>query len=156
VPSFAVYEPPNPPADRLDRAVGLVFLKDGFAWSAPLFAPLWMLAHRLWWPLFGYLVALGLLLEAGSLSVLRQKWIVLGLAALNVAVGLEAGPLRMWSLARRGWNNLGSVTGKTLAECERRFIEAWLPSQPSIDLGTPQRGASRARWWRWKPLSMRI
>jgi hypothetical protein len=54
--------------------------------------------------------------------------------ALNLAVGLEAGPLRAWSLARRGWQHLGAVTGKSLPECERRFIAAWLPAQPVLEL----------------------
>ena len=37
-----------------------------------------------------------------------------------------------WALERRGWRTLGSVSGKTAAECERRFFEAWLPGQPII------------------------
>ena len=42
--TFTVHEPPNPPADRIDRAESLVFIKDGFSWIAALFAPLWLLA----------------------------------------------------------------------------------------------------------------
>jgi Protein of unknown function (DUF2628) len=137
VPSFAVYQPPNPPADRLDRATGLLFLKDAFSWAAALFAPLWMLAHRLWWLLFGYLAVLGLVLAAGLALALQPHWVVLGVLVLHLAVGLEAAPLRMWSLARRGWKSLGAVTGKSLAECERRFIAAWLPTQPMVDLASP-------------------
>ena len=57
--TFTVHEPPNPPADRVDRAEGLVFIKDGFSWFAALFAPLWLLVHRLWWPLLGYVLAGG-------------------------------------------------------------------------------------------------
>ena len=52
--TFTVHEPPNPPADRIERADKLVFVKDGFSWMAALFAPLWMLVHRLWWALLGY------------------------------------------------------------------------------------------------------
>ena len=37
--TFTVHEPPNPPADRIERADKLVFVKDGFSWMAALFAP---------------------------------------------------------------------------------------------------------------------
>jgi hypothetical protein len=156
VPSFAVYQPPNPPADRLDRAAGLLFLKDGFSWAAALFAPLWMLAHRLWWQLLGYLAVLALLLSAGSAFAVQERWIALGALALNLLVGLESGPLRMWSLARRGWKILGAVTGKSLSECERRFIAAWLPAQPVLDLGTPPAASRAPRWSGFNPFSMRV
>jgi len=152
--SFAVHEAPNPPADRLERAVGLLFLKDGFSWPAALFTPLWLIAHRLWWALLGYLALVGLLFAAGSALALDAGWVVLGLAALNLFVGLEAAPLRTWSLTRRGFSDLGSVTGRTLPECERRFIEAWLPAQPIIAPGVEGRDHAD-RWWRWRPLSMR-
>ena len=36
---YAVYEPPQRPADRLSRAESLVFVKEGFSWPAALFAP---------------------------------------------------------------------------------------------------------------------
>jgi hypothetical protein len=149
--SFAVHEPPNPPADRVDRATDLVFVKDGFTWPAALFTPLWMLMHRLWWWFIGYLALLALL---GAL--LDRKLVIFGAVASSIVAGLEAAPLRMGSLGRRGWRNLGFVTGKTLSECERRFIEAWLPSQPLVGLD-PVRGHSSGAWWwqRWWPLSLR-
>jgi hypothetical protein len=131
---FAVYEPPNPPADRCDRAADLEFLKDGFSWSAALFAPLWMVAHRLWWQLLGYLAILALIWAAGAALTLRDGAVALGVFGLNLLVGLEAGPLRAWSLTRRGWRSLGAVLGKSLPECERRFIAAWLPQEPVLDL----------------------
>ena len=55
--TFTMHEPPNPAADRVDRAESLVFVKDGFSWAAALFAPIWLIVHRLWWPLLGYVVA---------------------------------------------------------------------------------------------------
>ena len=51
--TFTVHEPPDPPADRIDRAERLAFVRDGFSWSAALFTPVWLLAHRLWWPFAG-------------------------------------------------------------------------------------------------------
>jgi hypothetical protein len=130
--SYTVHEPPSPPGDRMDRAESLVFVKDGFSWSAALFAPLWLLAHRMWVPLLGYLV-LSVLLEGLRLGTsLDPSWIALARFALHVLIGLEAGTLRRWSLDRRGWRTVGAVSGRTWAECERRFFEAWLPQQPAV------------------------
>ena len=117
--TFTVHEPPNPPADRVDRAESLIFIKDGFSWAAALFAPIWLIAHRLWWPLLGFVVLSG---------------------------GFEADTLRRWALERRGWRMLGTVTGKTAAECERRFFETWLPSQPIIAPRTDPRPPRDSRW----------
>jgi hypothetical protein len=138
--TFTVHEPPSPPADRSDRAESLVFVKDGFGWAAALFAPIWLLVHRLWWPLLGYVVLIGLF-EAFRLALpLLGSWITLAGVALHLLIGFEADTLRRWALARRGWRVLGAVTGKTAAECERRFYEAWLPTQPVIALASPSSG----------------
>jgi len=140
--TYTVHEPPNPPADRIDRAERLVFVKDGFSWRAALFAPLWLLAHRLWWPLLGY-VALSALFELVRQSaMLDPGWTTLAAAALHLLIGLEGDTLRRWTLDRRGWAALGSVTGKTVDECERRFFDAWLPTQPVI---APAAGLSAGR-----------
>jgi hypothetical protein len=40
-------------------------------------------------------------------------------------------------LEQTGWQTLGVVTGKSIAECERRFFESWLPAQPILSTGEP-------------------
>ena len=130
--TYTVHEPPNPPADRVDRAESLVFIRDGFSWVAAFFAPIWLMAHRLWWPLLGYVVAIGAFDAIKRIAGVDQRWLGLAILALNIMIGLEADTLRRWALERRGWRTLGSVTGKTAAECERRFFETWLPTQPII------------------------
>jgi hypothetical protein len=151
--TFTVHEPTNPPADRVDRAESLLFVKDGFSWTAVVFAPLWLLANRLWLPLLGYLVASAILQTARWMFAFDPSWVGLGVLALHVLVGLEAGALRQWSLERRGWSSLGSVTGRSEAECERRFFETWLPAQPIIASRPSADGAEQSRggWWRKAP-----
>jgi hypothetical protein len=130
--TFTVHEPPSPPADRMDRAESLAFVKDGFGWAAALFAPIWLLVHRLWWPLLGYVVASGLFELVRMAIPSGGAWPTLAAAALHLIIGFEAGTLRRWGLERRRWRMLGTVSGKTAAECERRFFEVWLPTQPAI------------------------
>lgn len=126
---FTVHEPPSPPADRVDRAEALVFLKDGFNWSAFLLGPVWLLANRLWLATLGYvaIATIGyLLFEMMSAS---EGLFGPFLLALNVIAGFEAHWLNAAKLEAREWNTLGSVSGQSLAECERRFFEGWLPTQ---------------------------
>lgn len=129
---FTVHEPPTTPPDRLDRAEAMVFLKDGFTWSAFLFGPLWLIANRLWLATLGYLAVGGLgyliLAAAGVDQALFGPFLI----ALNAVVGFEAHWLKTIKLEAGGWQTLGSVTGRGLADCERRFFEGWLPTQQMV------------------------
>ena len=135
--TFTVHEPPRPPPDRIDRAESLAFVKDGFSWIAAVFAPIWLLVHRLWWPLLGYIVLSGLFELARWGGIVDSDWISLAFVGLHLLIGFEADTLRRWSLDRNGWRTLGSVSGRNAAECERRFYEGWLPTQPVIAPGPP-------------------
>jgi hypothetical protein len=132
--TYTVHEPPNAPSDRIDRAERLAFVKDGFSWTAAVFTPIWLIVHRLWWPLLGYILLFGLCAWLGSLFA--SGWSSLATLALHLLIGLEAGTLRRWGLQRRGWRTVGSVTGRTADECERRFFDMWLPAQPVIAAGS--------------------
>jgi hypothetical protein len=145
--TYTVHEPPDPPADRIDRAESLVFVKDGFAWLALLFAPLWLIAHRLWWALAGYVLLAVALQLAARAAPLDPGWAGLAGFAVNLLLAFEADTLRRWSLERRGWRSIGTVTGRTTAECERRFFEAWLPGQPILATGAAAPSAD-AGWRR--------
>jgi hypothetical protein len=137
--TFTVHEPPNPPADRIDRAASLVFVKEGFSWAAALFAPIWLIAHLLWWPLLGYIIAGGVLELVRQVAISDPQWIAIAIVALHVLIGFEADTLRRWTLEHKGWRTLGSVSGRNAEECERRFFDEWLPQQPVI---APAPGAS--------------
>lgn len=157
---YTVHEPPNPPTGLRDRAERLVFVREGFSWAAALFGPLWMLAHRMWLVLIGY-IALQLGSEA-ALAALRAspEWMMTAFIAIQLAVGFEAAGLRRWTLARKGWRMVGSVTGDSALDCERRFIEAWLAEQqtaratedhaPTEESKKPGR---RRGWLRWPRLA---
>src|SRR5262245_4204995 len=127
--TYTVHEPPNAPAGRIERAERLVFVKDGFSWMAALFTPVWLIVYRLWLPLVGYVAFMVLLGGLGNLF--GTGWTGLASLALNLLIGFEASVLRRWGLDRRGWRSVGSVTGRSAEECERRFFELWLPAQPS-------------------------
>ena len=130
---YTVHEPPDAPADRIDRAEQLVFLKDGFSWGAFLLAPFWLAARGEWAGLAAYIAAVIVLV-----LLLSSDWRCAGvdhagdLGAQSVPRlrGCEPASGGRWS-ARAG-PRLGTVSGRNAAECERRFFETWLPGQPVI------------------------
>ena len=126
--AFTVHESPNPPSARDDRAEELRFVRDGFSLYAALFTPLWMLANRLWLVLAGYIALLSTLVIAFGLLGLPDNWLALAAFTLNVIIGFEADSLIRWTLDRRAWRQIASVTGRSDEECERRFFSAWLPT----------------------------
>ena len=130
--TFTVYEPPAAAADRLDRAESLVFVKEGFSWVAAAVAPFWLIANKLWLALLGYAGTV-LVLQAGLWAFgLGQRPLGYAIAALNLLVGLEADSLKRWTLERNSWQPAGTVNGRNVEECERRFFDNWLPRQPMI------------------------
>ncbi|MBO0740589.1 MAG: DUF2628 domain-containing protein [Hyphomicrobiaceae bacterium] len=146
--TYTIHEQPDAPADRIDRAERLVFVKDGFSWAAALFAPLWFLLHRLWWPLLGYVVVSAAFQIAQQAESLDARWLGLAALALNLLIGFEADTLRRWGLERRGWRLIGTVTGVSAADCERRFFDSWLPSQPILASGSTTPPPSDRGGWR--------
>jgi hypothetical protein len=133
--AFTVHEPPDPPADRMDRAESLVFVRDGFSLWAMLFAPVWMALKGLWLVLLGYLVVIALLTVPFVLVSGGEQWLALALTLLHLLIGFEASSLKRWTLDRKGWRYVASVTGRSTGDCERRFFEEWLPGAPLLDSG---------------------
>jgi hypothetical protein len=122
---FTVHEPPLRPADPAPDPERVLFVRDGFSFWAFLLAPLWMLWHRMWLVLVAYLVLAGGL-QAVMLIVGASPAAVIA-AGLLIAllVGLEAGTLRRVTLRRRGWREIGLISGNDREVAERRFFATW-------------------------------
>ncbi len=144
--SYTVYEPPEPPEDRVKRAERMVFVRDGFSWMATLFAPLWMLVHRMWLALSLYIVLMIGLNAAFIAAGVSSQWQTVAIVAVHLAIGFEAGSLCRWKLERRRWRMMGAVVGPSRIECERRFFQAWLGEEyredGSVRIGPPPRQAT--------------
>lgn len=130
--TYTVYEAPDAPADRLDRAESLEFVKEGFNWFASALPPIWLIAKRLWLGLALYVAAIGLIVAFVWAFGLDQRVLSPAVSALHLIIGFEADTLQRWTLERRGWAMLGSVNGRKAEDCERRFFDDWLPGQPYV------------------------
>lgn len=149
---FTVHEPPEPPADRLDRAEALEFVKDGFSWGAALFSPIYFIAKGQWLAFAAYMVAATVILGLLSASGVDPQWSSIAILALNAFVGFEASTLeRMW-LDFRGWREIGTVSGRNQPECERRFFEAWLEGEPVLSRVARSEAMAVAQPLNWRRL----
>lgn len=124
--TYTLHVPENAEAGdplALERAE---FVKDDFSWGAFVFNVWWFLYHRLW--LAAFLVFVGVV----SLMVLLQTLKVgtgaslLAYLLLSLLIGLEAGSLRRWSLARRGKPAVDVLTARDREQAETRGFGRWL------------------------------
>src|SRR5262249_35889533 len=154
MPVYTGHEPPcdgRVGAPESDPA-RMAFVRDGFTFWAFLLGPLWMLWHRLWLVLIGYLVLAGSLQFAlARLGATGTARTLVGLL-IAILVGLEAASLRRWTLNRRRWNEVGVVVADDANMAERRFFDAWVngaasggPARPApFSQAVPPRTAAHA------------
>ncbi len=141
--AYTVHEPELQPADRLDRAEELRFVKDGFSWATALFPPVGFAARQLWWAVLAYVGVVLLVTAALNALHFNSDLITLLVLALNLYLGFEASTIESWFLDQQGWTTVGSVMGRNRADCERRFFEDWLPAQPAINSSAKLGGGAR-------------
>ncbi len=123
---FTVHAPPPRRGEPDSDPTRFAFVRDGFSVWAFLFAPLWMLRHRLWLAFFAYLVVVAVVQVAlMALGTPDGVKIAVGVL-LALLVGFEAASLRRWTLSRRRWQSLGVVVADDLEAGERRFFDAWM------------------------------
>ena len=129
---FTVHQPLGAPGDRVAIAEKVTFVRDGYSVSAAAFAPFWMIANRTWLALAVYVALAGAIQAAVLMLEIRGPAPGLLMAAIHAVVGFEAAGLRRAALERAGWTALGTVSGRSEAECERRFFDAWLTGEASV------------------------
>jgi hypothetical protein len=122
---YTVHEPLLRATEASADPERFVFVRDGFYVWAFLLTSLWMLWRRLWLVLVGYIVVLGALDIAMVILGASQAVVVLGGVLISLFVGLEASTLRRFTLRRRGWKNVGIVSGDDAEDAEWRFFDAW-------------------------------
>jgi Protein of unknown function (DUF2628) len=128
---YTVHEPLLRRHESLPAPERFAFVRDGFHFWAFVLGPLWMLRHRMWLVLIGYVVVFGSLQVAlHFLGVSDTVKTIAGLL-LDLLIGIEAGTLRRFTLGRRGWRNVGVVVADDVEMAERRFFDAWVNSSAS-------------------------
>jgi hypothetical protein len=139
MPVYTVHAPKSAGQGPLAATDKFVFVRDGFHFWAFVAGPFWLLAHRLWLALLGYLV-LSFVGEI-ALSKLGVGVGLRGIVMLLVALlmGFEGASLRRWSLSSGSWRQLDVVVADNPEAAERRFFDRWPAHRQaeSIDRGAP-------------------
>jgi hypothetical protein len=127
------------------------FVRDGFYFWAMIAPVIWMLYHRLWLALVGYIVlsvAMGFVLSRLGVSS-GTAFVAFGL--ISILIGLEAASLRRRKFSGRKWRQLDVVVADDEEAAERRFFDrhagALAPSSATswADRG-PQQPSSPAQY----------
>jgi hypothetical protein len=128
---YTVHQPPLRKGETAPDPDGFLFVRDGFYFWAFLLGPVWMAWRRLW--LLALLFVVFALLLEFTFQAIAASMKIRALAAFLVAflVGLEAGSLQRWTLARRGWKNVGVVVADDIESAERRFFASWTARTPT-------------------------
>jgi hypothetical protein len=125
MPIYTVHEPPLRSGAVAPDPERFVFVRDGFNFWAFLITPLWLLWRRLWVVLLIYLVVIFGVEQAMHYAGVAAAGRSLVMLLISFLIGLEASTLRRFTLARRGWRNVGLVSGTNMEAAERRFFNDW-------------------------------
>jgi hypothetical protein len=143
MPVYTVHAPvtTNAGIRATDR---FAFVRDGFHFWAAVFGPLWLIWHRLWLALLGWIVVtlavdVGLAkFGAGGTAIFLTNVLI------ALLMGFEAPSLERWTLSRRNWRQLDIVVADDEESAERRFFDRWTAKarglgndQSAIDRGGP-------------------
>ena len=143
MPVYTIHAPTPNGAD-LRATDKFVFVRDGFHVWAMIFGPLWLLWHRLWLALIGWVILFAAF-QAGlaNLGVGRSS-IFFADIVVAMLMGLEASSLRRWTLSRGKWRQLDVVIADDEDTAERRFFDRWTAGKRgsafdplAVDRGAP-------------------
>lgn len=141
---YTVFQPPQRAEEMSPDPERFVFVRDRFCFTAFLFAPIWLLWHRLWIAFIGYLIIGGGLVLAVAIVTRSQAVTAVVALLLAVLMGFEAPTLWRWTLTRRGWHDGGVIVGDDLESAERRFFEGWSTVPPSAPVASTPATLPRA------------
>ncbi|MFZ5691341.1 MAG: DUF2628 domain-containing protein [Pseudomonadota bacterium] len=142
---YTVHQPPLGKGENTPDPARFTFVRDGFYVWGFLLTVLWMLRHRLW--LVALLFVAGtVLLDIGlRYAGVTSGWRTLTFVAIAFLVGLEGATLRRWTLARRGFTNVGVVVADDPDDAERRFFVNWQAGKRPNAAPPPARAESVVR-----------
>ena len=94
---------------------------------------LWLVWHRLWLALIGWIVLIvARRCRPGGARRRRAARVLLVDLLLAVLMGFEAASLRRWTLSRRKWRQLDIVVADDEEAAERRFFDRWTARQRGL------------------------
>ncbi|MGH6708076.1 MAG: DUF2628 domain-containing protein [Bradyrhizobium sp.] len=131
MPVFTVHAPVDDAAD-LAATDKFTFVRDGFHFWAMVAGVLWLVWHRLWLALIGW-IALNVAIWFGLTALGASSGTILfANFVIAILMGLEAASLQRWTLSRRKWRQLDIVVADDEEAAERRFFDRWTARQRGL------------------------
>jgi hypothetical protein len=104
----------------------IIFLRDGFSWSAFFLGPLWLIWRRAWLAALLWTLALVVIaLASARLGLPKGVASTMGFV-LAVLLGFEGSRFVAWSLARKGYSESAVVIADDIDDAETVFFRQWL------------------------------
>jgi hypothetical protein len=130
MPLWTVHSKVAEPALIRRRADEVRFVREGFNWPAFVVPLLWLVVKGMWIVLMIALaVEIAIIALGASLKLSDFVMTSFGLG-INLVMGFAGNDLYRWTLARRGFGEIGLAAGSDLDEAELRFFSA-LPETPA-------------------------
>jgi hypothetical protein len=131
MPVYTVHAPVANGAD-LAATDKFTFVRDGFHFWAAALSILWLVWHRLWLALLGWIVVT-VAVEIGLVQLGAGRGAIL-LADVLIAIlmGFEAASLQRWTLSRSKWRQIDIVVADDEESAERRFFDRWTARQRGL------------------------
>ena len=123
MPVYTVHGLRSEGTDARPAADRVVLVRDGFHFWAFAMSLVWLVWHRLWWALLGY-IALNIVtvVVLSALGVSGGARMIV-MAVIALLVGFEAASLWRWTLSRGKWRQLDVIVADDLESAERRFFD---------------------------------
>lgn len=118
--TYLVFEPEAPAQDTSAR---VAFVREKFSWPALFFAPLWLLANRLWLAFVIFCAVEILIACALYYFGLRGPAAAAALLLPPLVIAFEAAQLKSFRLLRHGYREADTVFADDLESAERRYFE---------------------------------
>lgn len=131
---YTVHLPPGEGAATA-KAERVRLVRDGFSLFALVAPVIWLLWHRLWLGLLGYILA-AVAIE-GLARATSPMVATIVAAVFAVWFALSARDIQRWTLSRRGWRTLAVVEGTSREAAERRFFENFLEGETRTPVPPP-------------------
>ncbi len=116
---FNAYEKPEAaePTERVE------LLREGFSFFAFALNFFWLIFHRMWWVLLGYVALMLALGVAVQVLKLPETTMILLQTFINLLLGFHAYDLQGWVLKRKGYRLAGVLVAESELSAQRRYYE---------------------------------
>ncbi len=138
---FNVLEPPDGKPERV------LFIREGFCWSALIFTVLWALLHRMWVVAALLFTAFAVVMLVEALGLIGPVLAGITHFTISLLFGFEARRLQSLSLERSNFQPVGLIEATSLEAAELSYfasrtrsasvpaVPARIPAHPSDTLG---------------------